>query len=333
MGATCPSGTRPNFPVPRMLTETEDLDLVVTDRRMLTPTVAEFTLTHPQGETLPPFEPGAHLPVTTPSGARRSYSLTGSPGQRRSYVIAVRRDPQSRGGSTSMVDQLQIGMHLHVRTPANAFPLLAAERIVLIAGGIGITPMRAMFHELLRAGVPVHLVYLNRSRSEAAYLDELGADRLSEHVTLHFDDESGRFDLWPVLAQPSDQARVYCCGPAPLMDAVEMLTMHWRPSRIHFERFSGVSLSMTAAPFEAVWAPDGRRVRVPSEQSLLEALRISGVSIDSSCESGTCGTCRLRLVAGEPLHRDVVLSASEHSEAIMACVSRARDEQITVGPW
>jgi phthalate 4,5-dioxygenase reductase subunit len=315
------------------MSTTEHLELVVTRRRMLTPSVTEFVLAHPQGETLPPFEPGAHLPVTTPSGARRTYSLTSSARDRRHYVIAVRRDARGRGGSISMVDHLQTGMPLHVRTPGNAFPLLPAERYVLIAGGIGITAMRAMFHELRRRDAPVHLVYLNRSRSETAYLDELSSDRLAGAVTLHLDDEAGIFDLWPVIAKPSDRTRVYCCGPAPLMDAVESLTMHWRPSSIHFERFGGVSRSLAAASFDAVWAPDGRRVRVPGEQSLLKALRSSGLALDSSCESGACGTCRLRLLKGEALHQDVVLSDSEHSEAIMPCVSRARDEEITVGPW
>jgi phthalate 4,5-dioxygenase reductase subunit len=316
-----------------MTSTTEDLELVVTRRRMLTPTVAEFVLAHPRGELLPAFEPGAHLTVTTPSGSRRSYSLTGSAHDRRQYEIAVRRDAHGRGGSISMVDNLRVGTTLHVRSPGNAFPLLPAERYVLIAGGIGITPMRAMFHELLRRDVPVHLVYLNRSRDETAYLGELGSDRFAGSVTLHFDDEAGVFDLWPVIAEPADRTRIYCCGPVPLMDAVESLTMHWRPSHIHFERFGGVSQSMAAASFDAVWAPDGRRVRVPGEQSLLRALRDSGLALDSSCESGTCGTCRLRLLKGEALHQDVVLPASEHSQAIMPCVSRARDEEITVGPW
>jgi phthalate 4,5-dioxygenase reductase component len=314
------------------MTTAGDLDLIVAGRRRLTPTVAEFVLAHPRGDTLPPFQPGAHLPVTTPSGARRSYSLTGSPDDQRHYVIAVRRDSKGRGGSISMVDELQTGMSLAARTPGNAFPLREADRYLLIAGGIGITPLRAMFHQLLRQGTPVHLVYLNRSRSETAYLDELGAEPLGDSVTLHFDDESGRYDLWPVIAEPSDRTRVYCCGPAPLMDTVEMQTMHWRPSYIHFERFTGLSLSTTAAPFEAVWEPNGQRIQVGSRQSLLEALRNSGLALDSSCESGTCGTCRLRLIAGEALHQDVILSESEHSQAIMPCVSRARHDQITVGP-
>lgn len=315
------------------MSASDDLELVVAGRRMLTPTVAEFELTHPHGEVLPAFDPGAHLPITTPSGARRRYSLTGPPHERRRYVIAVRRDGNGRGGSTSMVDDLRAGMSVRVRTPGNGFALGDAQRYVLIAGGIGITPVRAIFHQLIDRRAAVRLLYLNRSRRETAYLDELGADSLAAHVTLHFTDESGRADLWPVLAEPAEDSRVYCCGPTSLMDAVEMLTMHWRPSSVHFERFIADTVARTAAPFDVIWAPDGRRVHVAPKQSMLQAMRAGGLSVDSSCESGTCGTCRLRLIAGAADHRDVVLSKEERSHAIMPCVSRGHEGPVTVAPW
>ncbi|WP_170127192.1 PDR/VanB family oxidoreductase [Kineococcus rhizosphaerae] len=309
----------------------ELLHLRVAERTDLTPAVARFVLRDPDGATLPAYRGGAHVTVTTPNGQRRSYSLVEpggrTPGQ---YVVCVRREAGGRGGSVSLHDDVRVGDVLEVTWPTNTFALRPAKRYLFIAGGIGITPIRAMVGELrARGGVQVELVYLTRNPGETAFLDEFSSDG----TLLHHSATHGRLDLWPLLEHPDDDARVYCCGPTPLVEEVLALTVHWRPSRVHVEDFAGVdALGGRRAPFTAVWAPTGARVEVPADKTLLNALRGRGIDVDASCESGTCGTCRLRLVAGEADHRDLVLSADERAGYVMPCVSRAVGEEITVTP-
>ena len=306
-----------------------ELRLRVSETADLTPTVRRFVLTDPGGSTLPAYEPGAHVVISTPAGHRRSYSLVEPGGDRpREYVVCVRRDAGGRGGSTSMHDDVTVGTELLVRKPANRFPLHPSPRYLFIAGGIGITPVRAMLRRLRAQGRSgVRLLYLTRSAAETPFLDEFGGPE----DTVHHSDEQGVLDLWPHLAVPDDDVRVYCCGPAPLMRAVLAMTAHWRASRIHTEAFTadqgGISL-----PFQAVWAPDGLRFEVPAHLSLLDALRRNGVAVDSSCEAGVCGTCRLAVLDGEVEHRDSVLTDEERASSVIACVSRAASPELVVGP-
>jgi len=307
------------------------LRLVVAERDELTANVARFVLRDLAGGPLPGYGGGAHITVSTPAGPRRSYSLVDAGADRpEQYTICVRRDQNGRGGSTSMHDDVHTGDVLEVGGPENNFPLEQAERYVFIAGGIGITPIRAMVAELrARGGAHIDVVYLSRSARDTAFLDEFSADgALLHHSSVH-----GRLDLWPYVAEPDDDARVYCCGPTALIDEVLALTMHWRPSRIHVEDFAGVdALGGRRVPFTAVWEPTGARVEVRSDRSLLTALRAEGVDVSSSCESGTCGTCRLRLVSGEADHRDLVLTQEERGEYVMPCVSRALSGALVVAP-
>ncbi len=315
------------------------LRLVVAERRELTRDVVLLVLTAPDGSALPGYAAGAHVTVTAPSGRRPSYSLAeaGSAAPRR-YVIAVRRSEVAlggRGGSVSLHDDVRAGDVLEVTPPRNRFPLLPARRYVLIAGGIGITPVRAMAQELrARGDAAVELLYLTRDAGSAPFLEEVTADgAVVHHSAVGSDGEGGRLDLWPWLAEPDDDARVYCCGPVALLDEVRALTVHWRPSRVHVEEFAGVDATgVGAEPFTAVWEPTGERVDVPADRTLLSALRRAGLPVDGDCEAGTCGTCRLRLVAGEALHRDVVLEESERAGAVMPCVSRAVSEELVLAP-
>jgi phthalate 4,5-dioxygenase reductase subunit len=307
------------------------LRLVVAEREDLTPNVVRLVLRDPAGAALPGYRGGAHVTVTTPAGPRRSYSLVDA-GSRapQQYTICVRRDAAGRGGSVSLHDDVGAGDVLDVTRPANNFALKRAKRYVFIAGGIGITPIRAMVGELrARGGAEIEVLYLSRTPEDTVFLDEFSADG----TLLHHSCTHGRLDLWPYLAEPDEDTRVYCCGPTALIDEVLALTMHWRPSRVHVEDFAGVdALGGRRAPFTAVWEPTGERVEVPADRSMLNALRGRGIDVDSSCESGTCGTCRLRLVAGEVDHRDLVLSEQERTRFVMPCVSRARSEEITVTP-
>ncbi|MCP2265303.1 PDR/VanB family oxidoreductase [Promicromonospora thailandica] len=308
---------------------TRHLVLRVAATSDLTPTVRRFVLRDPAGRPLPGYEPGAHVVVTTPAGHLRGYSLVdpGGPAPRE-YVVCVRRDDRGRGGSRSMHDDVTVGTDLVVTAPANTFALRPAARYLFVAGGIGITPVRAMVRWLrARPGADVRLVYLTRSPAETPFRDELGGPG----DTVHHSAGGGRLDLWPYLAEPADDLRLYCCGPPALLRAVRAATAHWRPSRVHTERFAG-GTEGASVPFTAVWAPDGRRVQVPADVSLLTALRRDGVRVDASCEAGVCGTCRLTLLDGVADHRDAVLTGPERVGHVMACVSRARTSEIVVGP-
>ncbi|WP_143116079.1 PDR/VanB family oxidoreductase [Lentzea xinjiangensis] len=305
------------------------LRLRVSESADLTPTVRRFVLRDPAGLALPAYEPGAHVVVTTPAGHKRSYSLVDPGGARpREYTVCVRRENDGRGGSTSMHDDVTTGTELLVSAPVNRFPLLPSPEYLFIAGGIGITPIRAMVHRLRAEGrTGARLLYLTQSAEETPFLQEFDGPQ----DTVHHSDDRGLLDLWPYLAEPDDDVRVYCCGPAPLLRAVRAMTAHWRVSRVHMEQFAAAG-SGFSLPFTAIWAPDGRRVEVPAHLSLLAALRRDGIAVESSCEAGVCGTCRLALLGGEVEHRDSVLTGSERLSGVVACVSRATSPEIVIGP-
>jgi phthalate 4,5-dioxygenase reductase subunit len=307
------------------------LTLTLAARRDLTPDICEFTFAAASG-ALPPFEAGAHLTVQTPSGAWRSYSISNDDRDRDHYVIAVKREDGGRGGSLSMHRHLCVGDSLLARTPKNAFELAPNAPTLLIAGGIGITPMLAMLRRLVARGVPVQLIYLTRSAALTAYRDLLTSATFAPHVTLHHDqgDRSRTFELWPLVKTPDDR-HIYCCGPAPMMNAVYLHTIHWPRRQIHAESFAGVdSTDGTASPFRLRRASTGEVFEIPSDKSVLDVLRDRGIPFASSCESGTCGTCKMTRVAGEPLHRDLVLSEDEKRDQFMPCVSRAAGEELTL---
>ena len=297
-------------------------------RRVLTPHITEFTLVpveKPEGEgKLPAFTPGAHVTVETPSGAMRRYSLVNDGTAPCHYKIAVKREPGSRGGSVSMHDDATEGSVLNVEAPENDFQLADAPRYLLIAGGIGITPIYAMASHLKREGKDFHIVYVSRSASEAAYLEDL-TQAFGERVLAHHDegDPDRIYDFWDFFAQPQD-LYVYCCGPKPLMDEIKAISGHWPEGRVNFEDFKPVEVVRAGdEPFEVELRKSGTTLTVPVDRSILEAMRDAGLKTVSSCESGTCGTCKTNLIEGEADHRDMVLMDEEKTHKIMICVSRA----------
>ena len=294
--------------------------------------IRSFDLVSPDGADLPPFMPGAHVRVQTPSGAWRKYSLCNDPAERGRYQIAVKREDTGQGGSASMHAGLYAGRTLPTLPPDNAFALATpAKGYLFIAGGIGITPILSMirsFGELPPA--PWKLVYLTRSPEITAFRDELAAH--GSHVRIHHDhgDPARAFDLWPALEKP-DTAHVYCCGPRALMDAVRDMTGHWSPRLVHFESFvEGGGTQADDRPFQVQLARSGLELDVPVGRSILSVLHDHGVRAPSSCESGTCGTCRTTLLEGEADHRDMVLLPDEHAHQIMVCVSRARSPRLVL---
>lgn len=303
--------------------------LEVKARTALTQDICEFTLAPADGGTLPSFEPGAHITVQTPNGAMRRYSLINDGEEPTEYVIAVKREAQSRGGSASMHDEAVEGTVLEVEPPENEFALVNASRYLLIAGGIGITPILSMARHLSIEGKPFRVIYCTRTPEEAAYLDEIAA--LPGSIVHHDEGDIDNFyDFWDHFEEPRNE-HVYCCGPAPLMEEIKAISGHWPEGRVHFEDFNAVSVVREDdVPFKVTLADSGRTVEIPADRSILEALRDAGEKTVSSCESGTCGTCKCRLVEGEADHRDLVLMDEEKDDYIMICVSRAKTGDLVV---
>ena len=309
----------------------EAMRMTVMKRRMLTPTIAEFTLGPASDAELPGYGPGAHITVQTPSGAMRRYSLIGPGDEPQTYVIAVKKEPESRGGSQSMHDEAVEGTELLVEPPENEFPLKNAPKYMLIAGGIGITPIYAMARQLESEGKSFRIIYCTRSPEETAYLDEL-KDEFGNKLLVHHDggDPDKVYDFWDHFAEPQNM-HVYCCGPKPLMEEIKSISGHWPEGRVNFEDFKPVEIIRPDdIEFEVELAKSGKTVTVPADRSILEAVRDSGIPTVSSCESGTCGTCKTRLVAGDVDHRDMVLMDDEKDDYIMICISRARSGNLVI---
>lgn len=293
-----------------------------------------FELRAADGAPLPPFTAGAHLGLHVPRGMLRKYSLCNDPAERDRYEIAVKREAEGHGGSCSLVDETHLGDAITATTPHNSFDLVDGPGpFVFIAGGIGITPIMSMMRALNADGRRYKLYYLTRSRDHTAFAPELEGGEFRGNVVLHHDhgDPQSSYDLWPVLEKPTS-AHVYCCGPRPLLEAVRDMTGHWSKAAIHFESFidAGAAARPNDKPFTVRLARSGERVAVAPGVSILEAMREHGHDAPSSCESGTCGTCRTTLLEGEADHRDLVLMDDEKDTQIMICVSRARTPEIAI---
>jgi len=302
------------------------LPLVVSRRRPLARAVVELELRDSDDRTLPPFTAGAHINVGAPSGDVRSYSLTNDPIERHRYVIAVKCLKDGRGGSVSITSEIGEGQALTVSSPRNTFPLVPAPRMLLIAGGIGITAITSMTRVLAREKHPDYrLVYCFRRSEDAVYLDDLRSIIADGRLIVHHS-HVGRMDFWPYVETP-DVTHIYCCGPESLMEEVRGLTVHWPPTHIHFETFAGVeAVGEGSRRFRIRRASDGMVVDVLASETILDALAARNVRWPASCLSGTCGTCRMRVVSGSVEHRDLFLTDTEKSDSIMPCVSRAAND-------
>lgn len=307
------------------------VNLLVASAEPVARDIQRFELVHPAGEELPPFTAGAHIRIKTPMGVTRQYSLSNDPDERHRYVIAVKRERDGRGGSVSLVDTVKTGQTVEVGLPENLFELdPKARSFVLVAGGIGITPMMAMARHLSAQGDrPFKLYYLSRDPEGTAFLEDLRSSEFSPSVVVHHDygDLGKAFDLWPVLEKAGAVSgrHIYCCGPKPLMDAIKDMTGHWPSSTVHFESFGGdTKPHADDKPFEVELKSSGEKFVVPVGKSILDTLRAGGIHVPSSCESGTCGSCKTRLLQGDADHRDLVLLDEEKADHIMVCVSRAK---------
>lgn len=309
----------------------EQIRMRVAKRRDLTPSISEFTLVPVDQVDLPEFAPGAHVTIETPSGAMRRYSLVNDGTEPKEYVIAIKREPESRGGSSSMHDEAQEGYELTIEPPENDFPLTDVQKYLLIAGGIGVTPIYAMARYLDKKGKALRIIYVSRSAEESAYLAELN-EAFDGRIIVHHDNGNPDdvYDFWDDFVTPR-ATHVFCCGPKPLMEEIKAVSGHWPEGRIHFEDFKPVDVVREDdVAFEVELKKSGETVTVPEDRSILEALRDAGHATSSSCESGTCGTCKTRLLAGDADHRDMVLMDEEKGDFIMICVSRAKSGRLVL---
>lgn len=301
--------------------------------------IKSFEFVAADGAGLPPFTAGAHVDVFLPSGLIRQYSLANDPRERDRYVVAVLREVAGRGGSAEMHSVVVPGTALTITEPQNTFPLSPeADHHVLIAGGIGITPILAMVRDLEARGADYTLHYCTRTPAKTAFLAELQAPPFGAHVRFHHDNGNPAegLDVQTLLAERGRGHHVYCCGPAGLMAAVKGASAHWPTGTVHFEYFTVDETAEAAAPepagFEIEIESTGLVLQVPADKTIIEVLREAGIEIETMCEEGICGTCITEVTAGEPDHRDMVLSDDEKAagKLMTVCCSRARSQRLTL---
>jgi ferredoxin-NADP reductase len=308
------------------------IDLRVVSKTRLAEGVVTLTLAHPRGDRLPDWAPGAHVDLVLPGGIVRQYSLCGDRWDSHSYRVGVLREPASRGGSAFVHDELAPGDTVAIGGPRNNFPLVPAERYLFVAGGIGFTPLLPMVHQADLLGADWRLLYGGRTRGSMAFLGELA--RYGDRVTVCPQDEYGLLDLDGPLGEPDWARKVYCCGPEPLLAAVERRCAGWPPGLLRTERFvpKDQGAPVRAEAFEVALARSGRSVTVQPGQSVLDAVARLGVPVLSSCRQGTCGTCETGVVDGVPDHRDSILDDAERAagDCMFPCVSRARTDRLVL---
>lgn len=291
-----------------------------------------YEFQRPDGKTLPRTSPGAHIDIHLPQNLVRQYSLINDGDNPSVYVIGVKRDVSSRGGSTYIHDGLRVGEILKISPPRNNFPLNEeARHIVLIAGGIGITPIMCMLKRLQDLGRSWELHYSSRSRIDAPFLDVL---KKMPTVHLHFDQENpGKFlDLASIVSRAIDGTHFYCCGPLPMLEAYEGATATLPREQVHVEYFNSKLGLATDGGYSVEIASSGRVFDIPPGKTILTVLRDAGFVVPSSCEQGVCGACETRLVSGEADHRDAILTESERSanESIMICCSGSKGGRLVL---
>ena len=293
-----------------------------------------FEFQGPAGGPLPEFSAGAHVAVRTPNGVIRKYSLCNDPAERDRYQVAVKRETSGSGASGDLIDRTKAGDTVMIGAPVNVFALPPrAQNFLFIAGGIGITPIMSMVRQVHRAGKRFRLIYIAPSPELAPFRDDLSAPELRDFVTIHYDhgDPARGFDFGPYLKERQNREHLYCCGPRPLMETVRALTDHWSPAALHFEAFAPAAKPPGGdRAFRVTLAKSGRTLDVPADRSILDVLREAGLAVPSSCETGTCGTCRVKVLAGAVDHRDLVLSHAEKATTMMICVSRAEGDELTL---
>jgi tetrachlorobenzoquinone reductase len=298
------------------------IDVRVTAIRYAARDTHLYEFTRPDGQPLPAYAPGAHIDLHLPNGLVRQYSLIEAEPDPLHYAIGVKRDPASRGGSRYVHDELRVGRTLKISAPRNNFPLVEdAGHVLLLAGGIGITPIWCMVQRLEKLGRAWTLYYAARSRSDMAFLQALEA---MAGAQFHFDDESaGKFlDVAAIVAQAPKDAHLYCCGPTPMLKAFE----------VHIEYFTPKQEADKKGGFVVELARSRQEFVIPEGKSILQVLLDAGVDVDYSCELGICGACEQRVISGIPEHRDAILTEEEQASntKVMICCAGCKSERLVL---
>jgi vanillate O-demethylase ferredoxin subunit len=295
-----------------------------------------FRLARCDGEPLGPYAAGAHIDVTGPTGTTRQYSLCGPPHEGDSYLVAVKRESESRGGSAALHQQVAVGSELVISEPRNLFGLAPdAGTHVLVAAGIGVTPLLSMAHHLHREGQDFRLHYFARSREQAAFTALLERAGFADRVRLHFGvPRHEQADaLAGILSGLDHRTHVYTCGPKEFMERVSEAATGLLPEeQVHVEHFQALEPPGEPGEEFELEIDTGEVFTVPADRSIVDVLQENGYPIDTSCREGICGTCVLAVLEGEPDHRDNVLTRKEKAagDQIAACVSRARSRRLVI---
>ena len=294
--------------------------------------ICTFELVDLGGKPLPAFAAGSHIDVQLPGGLTRQYSLCNDPQESHRYLIGVLKDPATRGGSKAMHELVNVGDTLTISAPRNHFPLAhEAAHSVLLAGGIGVTPILCMAERLAIAGASFEMHYATRSLARTAFYDRIGRSGFASRVQFHFDDgaQAQKLQLAALLAAPRAGTHLYVCGPKGFMDAVlkAARASGWPEPQIHYEYFGAeVKQSLDDGSFEVKLASSGKIVLIPRDQTVAAALSAAGIEILTSCEQGVCGTCITRVLEGEPDHRDLYFTPEEQAknDQFTPCCSRSK---------
>ncbi|MFD6064760.1 PDR/VanB family oxidoreductase [Rhodococcus wratislaviensis] len=316
-----------------MLSADGTFPVIVVARQQETPEVVSLELALPDGSELPTWTPGAHIDIAVGAAGVRQYSLCGDPQDRRRWRVGVLLERDGRGGSRHLHQEAAPGNTLTVSLPRNNFALEPSRDYIFVAGGIGITPILPMIAAAEAAGAIWTLHYGGRTRPSMAYLDEIS--EYGSRVRVLPQDECGLLPLDDILAGSGPNAQVYCCGPEPLLAAIESAIEPVDSQRLHVERFRPRSVNEALGPdrdFTVKIASTGAIIRVGEDQSIVDALEDAGIMVETSCREGTCASCETSVLEGEVCHRDSVLTAHEReqSASIMLCVSRARTDLLVL---
>jgi vanillate O-demethylase ferredoxin subunit len=314
------------------MTDTSEFTVRVARKTPEAVDICTFELVRTDGEGLPAFSAGSHIDVHLPSGLTRQYSLCNDAGESHRYLIGVLRDPASRGGSCAMHDEIEEGATLRISAPKNHFPMASdASHSLLLAGGIGVTPLLCMAERMAAIGHPFEMHYCTRSPERTAFRQRIAEAAFAPQVTLHVDDGPAdqKLAIEQVLRAMPGQTHLYVCGPKGFMDWVlaSARAAGWPETRLHFEFFgANIEPSPADGAFDVQIASSGRVIHIPADRTVVQALGDAGVEVQVSCEQGVCGTCLTRVLQGEPDHKDLYLTPEEQAanDQFTPCCSRAR---------
>ena len=310
----------------------EKIKVRIESKKIEAEDIASYCFRSLDGSPLPTFTLGSHIDISLPNGLTRSYSLVNMPGAD-FYQIAVLKNNAGRGGSIAVHETLSVGDELFISHPRNNFHLLQdSNKAILVAGGIGITPLYGMAKQLHARNTSFAFHYAARARSKMAFLNELHESKFSD-LNLYFDDET-RIDVDAIFKNADQQSHVYVCGPRSLIDAVldKAKLNGWADEFLHFELFSNEVSTANANEFDIKIKSSGKIIRIPENLSVIKALAAEGIIVPTSCEQGVCGTCLTNVLEGVPDHRDMYLSDDEKNsnQVFLPCCSRSKSKMLII---